>query len=171
MEVDKLFKLFVYNNSKLGELMKIIRDIDRDHNGYVTSTELDDIIKMMFSAKNMTRLARVDGVDSLDNYDLKPIFRPFASSANRVLIDYKGFRDFLIEGTRKIKEAKVDAPAQSRQSTPKASKAATPISLKRSTHLMEEARQSARAEEEAQSKLSLQPRAVTVKEKLNANTL
>ena len=126
--------------------MKIIRDIDRDHNGYVTSTELDDIIKMIFSAKIMSKLVRVDGIECLDNYDLKPIFRPFASSANRVLIDYKGFRDFLVRETNKMKETQVDAPAQSRQSTPKKSAPATPISLKRSTHLIEEARQSAKDE-------------------------
>ena len=145
MDVEKLFKLFVYNNSKLGELMKIIRDIDRDHNGYVTSTELDDILKMIFSAKIMANLVKVDGIDSLDGYDLKPLLRPFASSANRVLIDYKGFRDFLIEGTRKIREAQVDAPAQSAPE----SKPATPISLKRSAALIEEARSNQTQEEKS----------------------
>ena len=27
-------------------IMKSIKDIDKEHNGYVTSTELDDIIKL-----------------------------------------------------------------------------------------------------------------------------
>ena len=31
--------------------MRIIYKIDRDHNGYVTQTELDDILKMIFATK------------------------------------------------------------------------------------------------------------------------
>ena len=28
--------------------MRIIKSIDKDHNGYVTSTELDDILKILY---------------------------------------------------------------------------------------------------------------------------
>jgi len=36
----------IYKNKKLLEVMKAIKDIDKENNGYVTSTELDDILKM-----------------------------------------------------------------------------------------------------------------------------
>jgi len=36
-----------------------------------------------------------DMAKNLKNYDLKHLYRPFSSSANRVLIDYKKFRDFI----------------------------------------------------------------------------
>ena len=46
----------------------------------------------------MKTLANTNGLVSLDDYELKPLYRPFASSANRVLIDYKQFRDYLAKG-------------------------------------------------------------------------
>ena len=30
------------------EVFKIIKEIDRDNNGYVTQTELDDILRLMY---------------------------------------------------------------------------------------------------------------------------
>jgi len=66
--------------------MRNIKDIDREHNGYVTATELDDIVKLAFPA--------------LLNRDLKDIFRPYASIQNKILIDYKKFRDFLLNGSQ-----------------------------------------------------------------------
>jgi Ca2+-binding EF-hand superfamily protein len=49
--------------------MKSIKDIDKEHNGYVTSTELDDILKL-FCKK-----------DLLDK-NLKPLFKPYSSIQN-----------------------------------------------------------------------------------------
>jgi Ca2+-binding EF-hand superfamily protein len=46
--------------------MRSIKQIDRDGNGYVTSTELDDILKLTFP-------------EELTNKRLKPIFKDFAS--------------------------------------------------------------------------------------------
>ena len=40
---------------------------------------------------------------NLKNYDLKHLYRPFTSSANRVLIDYKKFRDFIQGGLKILK--------------------------------------------------------------------
>lgn len=34
------------NNSRMREIMLNIKEIDKDHNGYVTRTELDDILKI-----------------------------------------------------------------------------------------------------------------------------
>jgi len=47
--------------------------------------------KTKFSA--FSKKSEVDGeIKNLDNYNLKPLYIPFASSANRVLIDYKKFK-------------------------------------------------------------------------------
>ena len=62
--------------------MNIIREIDKDRNGYVTSNELTDIIKMIYPKDLKAAI-------------LEPIFKKFASSANQILIDYKQFRDWL----------------------------------------------------------------------------
>jgi hypothetical protein len=53
-------------NEKLASIMRSIKQIDRDGNGYVTSTELDDILKLTFP-------------DELTHKRLKPIFKDFAS--------------------------------------------------------------------------------------------
>ena len=36
----------IYKENKLVDIMKSIKDIDIDHNGYVTNAELDDILKI-----------------------------------------------------------------------------------------------------------------------------
>jgi hypothetical protein len=73
----------VIKDNKLPFILKSIRDIDQDNNGYVTTTELDDIIKLHYP--------------NLHNKKLKSIFKRFASIQNRILIDYKSFRNDLIE--------------------------------------------------------------------------
>jgi Ca2+-binding EF-hand superfamily protein len=50
----------------LAQLMRTIKSIDKDNNGYVTSTELDDILKLTFP-------------EELERANLKPIFREFES--------------------------------------------------------------------------------------------
>jgi hypothetical protein len=57
----------------------------------VTSTELDDILKLTFP-------------EELTMKRLKPIFKDFASIQNRILIDYKKFRDRLLSLITKYKE-------------------------------------------------------------------
>ena len=71
--------------------MMMIKQIDRDHNGYVTSSELDDILKIKYP--------------SLKTKDLIPIVTKFSSIQNRILIDYKKFRDWVLTGIKKIDEA------------------------------------------------------------------
>ena len=53
-------------NERLASIMRSIKQIDRDGNGYVTSTELDDILKLTFP-------------EELTSKRLKPIFKDFAS--------------------------------------------------------------------------------------------
>lgn len=64
------------------DIMRSIKEIDKEHNGYVTSTELDDIVKIYYK--------------ELENKNLKQIFRPFSSIQNKILIDYKKFRDSIL---------------------------------------------------------------------------
>ena len=61
----------------------MIKEIDASHNGYVTSTELDDIIKLNYK-------------EELGNRDLTHIIRKYCSIQNRILIDYKKFKDDVI---------------------------------------------------------------------------
>ena len=46
--------------------MRAIKDIDKNHNGYVTVTELDDILRLHYKEK-------------LAGKSIKHIFKPFAS--------------------------------------------------------------------------------------------
>ena len=70
--------------------MRTFNQIDKEHNGYVTSTELEDILKINFPL--------------LANRQLKRIFRDFESIQNKILIDYKRFRDKLIALIKGIQE-------------------------------------------------------------------
>lgn len=56
----------VQRDNKLLEIMRRIKEIDRDHNGYVTSTELDDILRLAYG-------------DSLRGKSLKQLFKPYES--------------------------------------------------------------------------------------------
>lgn len=47
------------------DIMRKIKDIDQQRNGYITSTELDDILKICFK--------------EFKDKNLKPIFKPFSS--------------------------------------------------------------------------------------------
>jgi hypothetical protein len=46
--------------------MRSIKEIDKEHNGYVTSTELDDILKIIYKKE-------------LTDKNLKNIFKPYSS--------------------------------------------------------------------------------------------
>ena len=64
--------------------MKRIKEIDREHNGYVTTTELTDILHIVLpilKTKNLTQ-----------------VLKPYASIANKVLIDYKRFKNDIVKG-------------------------------------------------------------------------
>ena len=80
------------------ELFWTIQGIDKDHNGYVTQTELDDILKII--------------VPELKDVNLKSVYLPFTSSANKVLVDYKKFKGFLI-APREKKLLKTPEPVKS----------------------------------------------------------
>ena len=62
----------------------MIRIIDKDRNGFVTKTELDDIIKVLFP-------------DELKDKDLTEIIKPYQSIQNKILVDYKSFVDNIVK--------------------------------------------------------------------------
>jgi hypothetical protein len=40
--------LMIFGDNQMLDMMRRINEIDKEHNGYVTSTELDDIIKLSY---------------------------------------------------------------------------------------------------------------------------
>lgn len=44
----KDFIAVIYHDNKMIEIMRTILEIDKDRNGYVTSSELDDIFKLYY---------------------------------------------------------------------------------------------------------------------------
>ena len=73
--------------------MNTIKQIDKDHNGYVTRNELDDIIKNNYPKE-------------LEDKNIMQIINKFGSIQNKILIDYKAFKTWLITELNKIKENK-----------------------------------------------------------------
>ena len=128
---------------------------------------------MIFAPKEMAKLEQTEGLVSLDEYDLKPFYKPFASSANRVLIDYKKFRESLLKNIVSVKDDKVETKQNTIVSSPKsASKPATPISLKRGSDLIAEARASqVEATHNAKTSLPLKPKEIRVKSNLNRKSI
>ena len=61
----ELIGIFAKEN-KIVNIWRIIKEIDKDHNGYVTSTELDDIIKMHYPKE-------------LEDRDLKEVIKKYSS--------------------------------------------------------------------------------------------
>jgi len=79
---DKEFINIIRKNNKMDAVMRTIKEIDKDHNGYVTRTELDDILKMYYPPE-------------LDEKDMNPIIKRFGSIQNKILIDYKAFKKWV----------------------------------------------------------------------------
>ena len=48
---DEFFHIFYSDDFGLQKVMKMIGEIDKDHNGYVTQTEIDDILKIVYPKK------------------------------------------------------------------------------------------------------------------------
>ena len=67
----------------------MIKEIDASHNGYVTSTELDDILKIIYKQE-------------LENKDISHIIKKYSSIQNRILIDYKKFKEAMINQIKMI---------------------------------------------------------------------
>ena len=67
-------KLFI-DNDLLTKLVRTIKEIDKDRNGYITNQELEDIVSLCYP--------------SLKETNLVSLFKPFADPINNILVDYK----------------------------------------------------------------------------------
>jgi Ca2+-binding EF-hand superfamily protein len=45
---DEFYDLIIKKEKNFAKVMKLIRNIDKDNNGYVTITELEDILKICY---------------------------------------------------------------------------------------------------------------------------
>ena len=88
LKFDELLEIIRTRNCML-DIMRRIKEIDREFNGYVTTTELEDILRLSY-AKELT------------GFNLKFIFRKYASIQNKILIDYRTFRDDIIKGLKQV---------------------------------------------------------------------
>jgi hypothetical protein len=70
------------------QISNMIRQIDKDRNGYVTTQEIYDILREVYSV----RLAKAD---------LSKIVKPFASIQNPILVDYGSWRDWILQTVEK----------------------------------------------------------------------
>lgn len=86
---------FIYTiknkKDRLQQVIMTIRQIDKDHNGYVTRNELDDILKLYF--------------EEFITKDLDNIVNQFSSLQNKILISYMNFLDW-VKNTLKVLENK-----------------------------------------------------------------
>ena len=78
----------IVKDNQLVKIMHTIRSIDGDKNGFVTNQELEDILKLCYK-------------EQLGKYNLKPVFKEFASQSNRLLIDYTKFKEAIVERLQK----------------------------------------------------------------------
>jgi hypothetical protein len=56
--------------------------MDLDKNGYVTDTELDDLLKVLWT--------------ELKPFDLIPIIKMFLAVGSTILVDYKKFKEYVM---------------------------------------------------------------------------
>lgn len=77
----ELFKIMV-NNNKYKIIVKELRKLDFDGNGFVTSCEFNQLFHECYKHE-------------LAGKSMLKVFRPFASIQNKNLIDYKRFNEYL----------------------------------------------------------------------------
>jgi len=84
----ELVAVFLKDN-KMSELNRLCREINPDKNGVVTIVELDDILRILYPI-------------DLDGKDLSSIYEPFCSVQNKILINYKEFREMISTKMKQI---------------------------------------------------------------------
>ena len=73
----------IVKNNKMKELSRICREINESGGGVVTVVELDDILRLLYE-------------EELEGRDLTAIFEPFIHIHNKILINYKNFREAIV---------------------------------------------------------------------------
>ena len=74
--------ILLKNRERLGKVWLLFRHIDNQRNGYVTNTEMDDVLKEVFP--------------ELANSDLSDLISPFSSIQSKVLVDHKLFKSKIL---------------------------------------------------------------------------
>ena len=75
---EELLAIFLKEN-KMTELLRYCREITPDMSGVITVVELDDILRILYE-------------DELEGRDLSGLYEPFCQASNKVLIDFRSFR-------------------------------------------------------------------------------
>jgi hypothetical protein len=88
LEEAELVAIFLQDN-KMNELNRLCREINPDKNGVITIVELDDILRILYE-------------EQLEGRDLSQLYEPFCSVANKILIDYKAFKESIATKMRSI---------------------------------------------------------------------
>jgi hypothetical protein len=94
---DEFKQIIKSDPLKLHKVMMTIRQIDKDHNGYVTKNELEDILKMFY--------------ESFLNKNLDKLINQFSSIQNKILISYMNFIEW-VKGLIREDEIKSTSGAQ-----------------------------------------------------------
>ena len=85
---SELIALFLKDN-KMQEFNRLCREINPELNGVITVVELDDILRLLYE-------------EELEGRDLTELYEPFCSIQNKILVDYKGFRERINAKIREI---------------------------------------------------------------------
>ena len=73
----------------MNELNRLCREINPGKYDVVTIVELDDILRLLFE-------------EQLEGKDLSQLYEPYCSVANKILIDYKAFKESITTKMRNI---------------------------------------------------------------------
>jgi len=92
---EEFITIVAGKDNKLREVMHTIGQIDKDHNGYVTKNELDDILKLFYREKLAKKI-------------LIPFVNKFSSISNKILIDYNSFIKWVQAEFKALEMAKVN---------------------------------------------------------------
>lgn len=79
---DREFLGVIARDNQLMKVMNMIRYIDKEKNGCVTTSEMDDILKEVYPVEFKGR-------------DYMAILKHFCQIQNPILLDYNKFKDFL----------------------------------------------------------------------------
>ena len=101
IEEDKLVQILAREN-KLVHIVKDIKKIDKDNNGYVLANELNKAFKTYY-------------LSELEGKSLNKILKPFSSIQNKYLIDYKKFNLHLLH---LLKQKQFSSPPPFEDSSP-----------------------------------------------------
>jgi len=79
----ELILMFVKNN-KMKEMSRMCREINESGGKVVTVVELDDILRILYE-------------EELEGRDLTALYEPFLQMNNKILINYKNFREAMTQ--------------------------------------------------------------------------